>query len=207
MRVYFEGEIEDPRKMIYEGAYKDFIEEHESSEVLKKVFRYFFVYADKRFQRKMENLDNIIDSGEWLLYTFLTECWTKKKKEFVTNMGAVEDFIDKYAPVLTKPIDFQEKRSRDVSLNMKLDQAVTPQFNVDLETFLPFRMLGQGFYVDFSMYPSILAKIERVLSESKDIFRPYLLRWLKDHVADAERMSHTYISKDGNLIREEKVWS
>lgn len=206
LKIYFDGEIDNPRKMIYEGAYGDFIDQHNSSDVLKRVFRYFFVYADKRFQRKLIELEKTVQSGEWLLYTFLTECWMRTKQEFITNMGAIEEFIDKYTPVSVEPIDFEEKRSRKVVLNLKDQESTKPHFDVDLETFLPFRMLDHGFYVDFSLYPSILAKIEIVLSESRDIFRPYLLRWLEEHASDRERMAYTYISKDGVLTQEETAW-
>ena len=207
LKIYFEGQINNANRMIYEGAYADFVDPLKSSDILKKVFRYFFVYADKRFQRKLIELEETVESSEWLLYTFLTECWMRTRKEFVTNIGAIEDFVEKYTPVSTEPIDFEGKRSRKVVLSLRDQGSTKPHFAVDLETFLPFRMLDQGFYVDFSMYPSILAKIEIVLSESRDIFRPYLLRWLEEHANDAERMAHTYISQDGTLKRERTPWT
>jgi hypothetical protein len=205
LKIYFEGEIDRPYRMIYDCAYADFINQQNSSDVLKKVFRFFFVYADKRFQRKLTEAERIVESGEWLPYTFLTESWMRTKKEFITNMGAIEDFIDKYSPVSVEPIDF-EKRSRKVVLSIKEAQSKKPHFYVDLETFLPFLMLSKGFYVDFSLYPSILAKIEIVLSELRDIFRPFLLKWFEKHISEPERMAHTYISADGLLTREEKPW-
>jgi hypothetical protein len=207
LKIYFEGEASNPAGMIYEGAYTDFIDKNTSSEILKKVFRYFFVYADNRFQRRIVELEKMIESGDWVLYTFLAECWRKTKKEYITNMGAIDEFVDKYAPVLVEPIDFSKKRSRGVTLNLRDQSSLKPRFDVDLETFLPFRMLGQGFYLDFSLDPTILAKIEIVLSQSRDIFKQFLLRWFKEHMSEPERMAFTYMSTDGVLRRLGKPWT
>lgn len=206
LKIYFESEINSPRKMIYEGAYADFIDQNKSLNILKNVFRYFFVYADKRFQRKLIELEEMFEREEWLPYTFLTECWRGTKKEFITNKAAIEEFVDKYTPVSVCPIDFEGKRSRKVELKLKETKQL-PYFNVDLETFLPFRMLNQGFYLDFSMYPDILSKIEIVLSETRDIFRQFLLKWFSEHMSDKDRRSQTYISVDGFLKKGEKPWT
>jgi len=207
LRVYFEDEVKNPAKMIYEGAYLDFIDESKSSEILRRVFRYFFVYADNRFQRKMVELEKMIDNGDWVLYTFLAECWKKTKKEYITNMVAIDDFVDKYKPVSVEPVDFKKKRARRVILNLKVHSDPQPHFDVDLETFMAFRMLGQGFYLDFSLHPSLLAKIDIVLAESKDVFRLFLLKWFRDHMSEPERMFHTFMSVDGALGRWEKSWT
>jgi hypothetical protein len=207
LKIYFEGEVSNPDTMVYEGAYTDFIDKNRSSDILRKVFRYFFVYADSRFQRRMVELEKMIESNDWVLYTFLAECWRKTKKEYITNMGAIDEFVDKYAPVSVEPIDFGKKRCRRVTLNLKDQSVPKPHFDVDLETFLAFRMLGQGFYLDFSLDPTILAKIEIVLTQSRDIFRQFLLRWFKEHVHEQERMAYTYMSIDGVLRRWEKSWT
>lgn len=198
LKIYFKSEVPNPRKMIYSGAYAEFIDKKGSLMAIKEAFKYFFVYKDRRFQRRLIDLKKTVEEWDWLRYTFLLECWVKgKKKEYVTNMPAIEDeFIHKYEYIQIEPVDFQ-KRARKVIINLKSDRR--PCFDVDFETFLPFLTLSKGFYVDFSLYPSILAKIERVLSESTDSFRPFLLEWLEKNVKNPDKMAHTYVSQEGSF--------
>lgn len=199
LKIYFKGEVPKSREMIYSGAYTDFINEKESSKGIKEAFRYFFVYKDRRFQKRPLDLEHTVKGWDWLRYTFLLEIWAKgKKKEYVTNMSAIEEeFIHKYDYIQVGPVDFQLRRARKVTINLKSDRK--PRFDVDFETFLPFLTLSKGFYVDFSLYPSILAKIERVLSESTDSFRLFLLEWLEKNVKKPDKMAYTYVSQEGSF--------
>jgi hypothetical protein len=206
LQIYFNGEITNTRFMINNGAYSDFIDQKKSIEVIKKVFKYFFIYADGRFQRKLAEIDDIVTKDNWISYTFLSECWTKNKKEYFTNIAAIEAFINKYSPITINPTNFKDNRSHTISLNLR-ESSKSPSFEVDMETFLPFRVLGQGFYLDFSLYPDILAKIEIVLNQSKDAFRTFLMRWFAQHITEQDLMFHTLRSNDGILERWENPWT
>lgn len=208
LKLFFRDEIENPIEMIYDKAYATYSNQEKSSEIIRKAFHYFFVYTDKRFQKQLSEIEKITDSEEWLLYTFNTEFWEKRKREVITNKQAIEEFVEKYVPLKVHPVDFI-KRSRKILVNLKNKSFRKPEFEIDLETFLPFLMLSKGFYVDFSLHPSILAKIEKITSELQDIFRIFFFQWLERNISNKERMSSspTYLSKNGTLVREEKIWT
>ena len=207
LKLFFRGEIENPIQMIYDRAYATYLDQERSSEIIRKAFRYFFVYTDKRFQKQLSEIEKIIEREEWLLYLFNTEFWTKRKREVITNKQAIEEFVEKYLPLEVRPADFN-KRSRKILVSLKDKSFSKPEFEIDLETFLPFLMLSKGFYVDFSLHPSILAKIERITSELQDIFRIFFFQWLERNMSNKERMSSspTFLSKNGTLVREEEIW-
>lgn len=196
LNIYFKRQIKDPNMMTYNELYSLFLDDDASRAIINEAFKHFFKYRDVGFQKPDLNVDR-----DWAYYTFSVRGTRDRKRVYVTNREAIDNFIYTYLPLDVDSVDFERSRSRKVQLRLKSDaeRHTRPYFMVDLNVFWTFLRLHQGFQVDLSAYPHVLVKIEKFLTDIEELTFPFLSKFFQEKGEDTLMMEQNKCILDGAI--------